>query len=311
VVAVAPTAVGVTRVEHIMGMPIVVDVRDVDDAAALEPLFDWFRLVDRTFSTYIADSEISRLNRGELAVADAHPDVREVLDRCEELRVETNGFFDVRAQRVDYVDPSGLVKGWSVDRAAVIADDLGWRNYAINAGGDIRLRGGALPAAGWRVGIQHPKDRRQVAAVVSGDDLAVATSGAQARGQHVFDPHTHRPPLGVLSVTITGRDLATADAFATAAFAMGVHGPAWTARLRGYQALTMLADGRSLRTPGFPSLATDDGWLHDQRPVAEAEEGEERRDADRVGPAGVGDRQKADSRYERGGGQACAAGARP
>ena len=54
-------ASGITRVEHIMGMPIVVDVRDVDDAAALEPLFDWFRLVDRTFSTYLADSEISRL----------------------------------------------------------------------------------------------------------------------------------------------------------------------------------------------------------------------------------------------------------
>jgi hypothetical protein len=39
-VAVASQATGVARVEHIMGMPIVVDVRDVDDAAALEPLFD-------------------------------------------------------------------------------------------------------------------------------------------------------------------------------------------------------------------------------------------------------------------------------
>jgi thiamine biosynthesis lipoprotein len=53
-------------------------------------------------------------------------------------------------------------------------------------------------------------------------------------------------------VTITGPDLATADAFATAAFAMGVRGPAWTARLCGYEALTLLADGRALRTPGFP-----------------------------------------------------------
>ena len=154
--AVAPRATGVTRVEQIMGMPIVVDARDVDDAAALEPLFDWFRFVDRTFSTYIPDSEISRLNRDELALADAHPDVREVLARCDQLRTETNGFFDVRAERDDYVDPSGLVKGWSVDRAAAVADELGWRNYAINAGGDIRLRGGALPAPVWRVGIQHP-----------------------------------------------------------------------------------------------------------------------------------------------------------
>jgi thiamine biosynthesis lipoprotein len=234
-----------------MGMPIVVDVRDADDPAAAEPLFDWFREVDRRFSTYVAESEVSRLGRGELALDEAHPDVRAILGRCEDLRAETNGFFDVRA--AGELDPSGLVKGWSVDRAAAIADDLGWRNYAINAGGDIRLRGGALPAPCWRVGIQHPRERKQVVAVVSGSRLAVATSGAYARGQHVLDPHTRRPPEGVLSVTITGPDLATADAYATAAFAMGVSGPAWTARLPGYEALTLLADGRSLRTPGFPS----------------------------------------------------------
>jgi hypothetical protein len=37
-----------------------------------------------------------------------------------------------------------------------------------------------------------------------------------------------------------------------AAFAMGTRGPAWTARLRGYEAMTLLADGRMLRTAGFP-----------------------------------------------------------
>ena len=239
------------RVEQIMGMPIVVDVRDVDDAAALEPLFDWFRVVDARFSTYRGDSEISRLNRGELALAYAHPDVREVLARCDTLRAETNGYFDVDATGGGALDPSGLVKGWSVDRAAMLADSLGWRNYAVNAGGDIRLRGGALPEPVWRVGIEHPEDRSRVVAVVESNDLAVATSGAYLRGPHVRDPHTNRPPEGVLSVTITGPDLATADAYATAAFAMGTVGPAWTARLCGYQALTLLEDGRALRTPEF------------------------------------------------------------
>jgi thiamine biosynthesis lipoprotein len=249
----ASRSTGVTRVEHIMGMPIVVDVRDVDDADALEPMFAWFRFVDATFSTYIEDSEIGRLNRGELWVSDADDHVRFVLARCEELRMQTDGYFDVRAERKDYVDPSGLVKGWSVDRAAAIADRLGFRNYAINAGGDIRVRGGALPQHVWRVGIQHPTSRDEVVAVVAGDNLAIATSGAYARGNHIFDPHTRRPPEGVLSVTITGPDLATADAYATAAFAMGICGPAWTARLSGYEAMTLLADGSLLRTPGFPS----------------------------------------------------------
>jgi thiamine biosynthesis lipoprotein len=94
--------------------------------------------------------------------------------------------------------------------------------------------------------------RDKVAKVVVANDLAIATSGAYARGDHVLDPHTGQPPRGVLSVTITGPDLATADAYATAAFAMGLRGPAWTARLRDYEAMTILADGRVLSTPGFP-----------------------------------------------------------
>jgi len=54
------------------------------------------------------------------------------------------------------LDPSGLVKGWSVDRAAAILDEAGLRNYALNAGGDMLVRGRAIPDDCWRVGIQHP-----------------------------------------------------------------------------------------------------------------------------------------------------------
>jgi thiamine biosynthesis lipoprotein len=241
-------------VEHIMGMPIVVDVRDegVDDGM-LAPVFDWFRWVDAVFSTYDRNSQISRLNRGELGLADLHPDVLEVLRRCDELRDETDGYFDVRAVSPDVVDPSGLVKGWSVDRAAALLERAGIRNYAVNAGGDMRVSGRAAPEWCWRVGIQHPVERHKLAQVIETGRLAVATSGEYARGAHVRDPHTRRAPTGILSVTITGPDLATTDAYATAAFAMGpARALRWTARLRGYEALTILADGRVLSTPGFP-----------------------------------------------------------
>ena len=236
-----------------MGMPIVVDVRDEEvEEDTLEAVFDWLRWVDATFSTYREDSEISRLDRGELAVADAHDDVRRVLDRCEELREETRGSFDARA--TGRLDPSGLVKGWAVDSGADILHGAGLRNFALNAGGDMRLSGRAVPELTWRVGIQHPLDRARVAAVVEANDLAVATSGAYARGDHVVEPHTGRPPHGVLSVTVVGPELATADAYATAALAMGPHaGPHWTARLRGYEAMTILADETVLTTGGFPS----------------------------------------------------------
>ena len=122
-----------------MGTTVVVDVRDDDvPEASLDEVFAWLRWVDEMFSTYKPESQISRLARGALAFENAHADVREVLGRCEQLRVATAGFFDVHAAARDGgLDPSALVKGWSVDRAGELLDGAGARNYAINAGGDV------------------------------------------------------------------------------------------------------------------------------------------------------------------------------
>ena len=266
---------GLLHVEMVMGLPVRIDVRDPEvGQTAVAEAVAWLHRVDAVFSTYKADSDISRLNRGELAADDpaADPELAPVLRRCRELREPTGGFFDAWAtaaaadgwggegDRRDpsvllpgAVDPSGLVKGWAVERAGRILAAHGARNWSINAGGDIVLRGDALPERGWRVGIQHPQRPDAVAAVIeAAGGLAVATSGLYERGDHVLDPRTGRPPQGVLSVTVCGDDLGTADAYATAALAMGLDGPEWSAALPGYEALTLLADGRELSTPGFP-----------------------------------------------------------
>jgi len=248
------TLPGIRRVEHVMGMPIVLDIRDDEvDEVVVEKMFEWLRWVDATFSTYKPDSEISRLNRGELLLEEAHREVRGVLSRCEALRVTTDGYFDVRRASGEPIDPSGLVKGWAVDRAALLLENGGVRNYAVSAGGDMRLRGRAVPELSWRVGIQHPLDRTAVAKVIETTELAIATSGAYARGDHVWNPRTGQSPRGILSVTVVGPKLEVADAFATAVFAMGPDlGPRWTASLRDYEAMTILADQTILATGGFP-----------------------------------------------------------
>ena len=185
------------RVETVMGIPVVIDVRDgAVGAEALDAAFAFLREADATFSTYRADSQISRLNRGELAARDTAPAVQEVLARCESLRAATRGAFDARAPRPGSVDPTGLVKGWAVDRAAAILEAAGARSYCVNAGGDVRVRGGPEPGRPWRVGIQHPRRRDRLAAVLAARDLAVATSGAYERGEHIVDPRTGRPPAG-------------------------------------------------------------------------------------------------------------------
>ena len=230
------------EVRHIMGMPIGIELRDRGVDAG--PAFDWLRHVDATFSTYKADSEISRLDRGEITLDDCSPEVDEVLTRCLALERLTRGYFHVRA--AGRLDPSGFVKGWAVSGAAERLAATGARSFLINAGGDIIARGGP-----WRIGIRHPLEHDELAAVVAGVDLAVATSGEYEQGRHVIDPHSGRPPEGLLSVTVVGPDLATADAYATAAFAMGADGPAWAATLTGYDAMCVTRDHQVLSTPGF------------------------------------------------------------
>jgi thiamine biosynthesis lipoprotein len=234
-------------VRHVMGMPVVVDLRDA--GVDVEPAFAWLELVDATFSTYREDSEIRRLDRGELQLAGCRPEVDEVLTRCLELERDTGGAFTVRPQ--GGLDPSGLVKGWAVDGAAARLRAAGARRFCIDAGGDVLACGRPAPGRRWRVGIRHPLQGHRLAAVLEVEDLAVATSGAYERGDHIIDPRTGRAARGLLSATVVGPELATADAYATAAFALGVDGPAWTATLDGFDARCITSDRRLLATPGF------------------------------------------------------------
>jgi len=243
---------GLRRVEQIMGTGISLDL--ADDLPGLDTLADdvfaWLRLVDARFSTFKADSEVCRLDRGELALADASADLRAVLDRCADLWRETDGYFDAYA--TGRLDPSGYVKGWAVQVASDRLLAAGAANHCLNAGGDVRVRGRPAPGRAWRVGVQHPWQALAVCHVVVGTDLAVATSGTYERGCHVVDPHTGRPAAELRSVTVVGADLGTADAYATAAVAMGPAGLAWLAALDGYESAVVTEDGRSFRSAGLP-----------------------------------------------------------
>jgi thiamine biosynthesis lipoprotein len=233
--------------EQVMGTAVTVEIRDaVVPAPALERAFAQLRWVDRMFSTYDEDSQISAINAGALDVRDAHPVVRQVLAQCDALRTATHGYFDVRAPLPGGIDPSGLVKGWAVDLAFAGLQRAGVRALCIEAGGDLRVTGGP-----WRIGIRHPRQHEHVAAVVVLGSGAVATSGAYERGEHIVDPHTGRAPTGTLSVTVIDDTLAQADAHATSAFAMGLRGPAWSARMT---TMTILADEQVLVTPSFARL---------------------------------------------------------
>jgi FAD:protein FMN transferase len=273
------------RVEQIMGMPVMIDARDgVAPSAAIDAAFAWLRWVDETFSTYRPDTQIARLARGELAEADCDAEVREVLAACRALHARTDGAFDaeaaarmpaVRARlgsraKPDAMEPAGYVKGWAIAGAWDVLKAAGIRNGMVEAGGDLLVRGRPAPGRRWRVGIQHPEEDGALAAVLELSDLAVATSGAYRRGDHIVDPSTGAPPHGVRSVTCVGRDVAVADALATAGYAMGADGAEWLARQPDVEALVIDDDGGMRFTPGFDALRADSGVSQESLTVGQA-----------------------------------------
>ena len=234
----------------LMGMPITVEIVDADaSAAALDDVYDYLAAVDRRYSTYKADSEISQINAG-LPEAEWSDEMNAVMKLCEQTKQETDGYFDI--SRGGRRDPSGLVKGWAIHNAAARLRRRGLQNFYIEAGGDIQPQGHNAAGQPWRVGIRNPFAREEVVKVVAVTAEGVATSGTYIRGQHVYDPHRPDVPLTeVASLTVIGPNIYDADRLATAAFAMGRRGIGWLAARAGYEAYMIDAQHQASFTSGF------------------------------------------------------------
>ena len=235
----------------LMGMPVIVEVIDVSaDAELLEGVFAYFDYVDRKFSTYKEDSEISRINRGELTLAESSEDMQTIFALAERTKKATDGYFDIR--RDGRYDPSGIVKGWAIFNAAEILREKGCRNYYVDAGGDVQVAGKNARGQDWRVGIQNPFDPQQIVKVLSASDCGVATSGTYVRGQHIYNPkESGQLVTDIVSLTVVGPDIYQADRFATAAFAMGAAGISFIENLEGFEGYMIDRNGLATYTTNF------------------------------------------------------------
>jgi thiamine biosynthesis lipoprotein len=240
----------VKHVEHVMGTAVSFDVRG-GTGDALAAACAVLHRADAVFSTWQPDSPMSRLRRGELSVAQAPGEIAEVLDRCDQAKRLSGGWFDPW-RMPGGVDPTGLVKGWAAQQAADTLRTAGADAAMVNAAGDIVTFGEPASGRPWRVGIREPRDPDLIGWVVAVRDGAVATSAAYERGDHVIDPHTGSPASAALSATVTGPDLTLADALATALFASGVDGLHLIDALPRYSALVVGPDGEAGLTEEFP-----------------------------------------------------------
>lgn len=222
-----------------MGMPISVEI--VDDDIGQDPfdaVFDYFTSIDERFSTYKETSEISLINQGVLQEEDYSEDMKTVLALSEETKHLSYGYFDIR-NREGLLDPSGLVKGWSVYHASLLLKRMGCKNFFLDAGGDVEVSGKNASGKAWSVGIRNPFNETEIVKVVYLKDQGMATSGTYIRGQHIYNPYAKDQLMtDIVSLSVIGPNVYEADRFATAAFAMGREGIQFIEQmphLEGYQ----------------------------------------------------------------------------
>jgi len=153
----------------------------------------------------------------------------------------------------------GIAKGYAVDRAVQLIEDQGFSNFAVNAGGDLAVRG-TKDERLWWVSIRHPREPGEVVGVLPVSNLSVVTSGDYERyfeleGKrycHIIDPDTGYPASACQSVTIMARRTWWADALATGVFILGpTEGMRLIESLDGVEGMIIASDGAMTLSDGL------------------------------------------------------------
>ncbi|RFA06564.1 hypothetical protein B7R54_19255 [Subtercola boreus] len=186
--------------------------------SVLDALEEGFAGFDARFSLYRADSELSRLARGELALPKASEVVRASYVEALHWRSVTHDTFT--PHRPDgVIDLTGIVKAQAMAAAVLLLRANGTADWLLNVGGDVVING-SNSGEPWRLGIVDPDDRLHLLCAIALDPgrTALASSGTAERGEHVW---RSRSESAYRQVTVVADDIITADVWATAILAGG------------------------------------------------------------------------------------------
>ncbi len=162
------------------------------------------------------------------------------------------------------LDCSAIAKGYGVDAVGLYLESQGVKNYMVEIGGEVRVRGTNPKGELWHVGINKPNDdptnmNNEIEQVLQLTQMAMATSGNYRnfyekdgkKYAHTIDPRTGHPVQhSILSSTVLAKDCATADAYATAFMVLGLE-----------EAKKVLAQHPELMA--FFIYSDDEGGTHD------------------------------------------------
>lgn len=134
------------------------------------------------------------------------------------------------------LDCSAIAKGFGVDCVARLFDRKGIKNYMIDIGGELVMKGENAQINTWRIGINKPIDdslavNQELQTILEISNAGMATSGNYRnfyykdgkKYAHTIDPRTGYPVQhNILSSTVVAKDCATADAYATSFMVLGL-----------------------------------------------------------------------------------------
>lgn len=200
-----------TRARYLMGTVCEVAVGGTDADAQIESAFAEAKRVELMLSTWIADSELIRVNRG----AEPGPELRALLDRALEWSKKTGGAFDPRWREKAHgergFEAGAFGKGYALDRMLALTRG----EVMLDFGGQIVVRGSHA------VAIAAPRDRQHPVLELTLSDASLSTSSGSEQPGHIYDPRTGQslPERG--SVSVIASDALTADILSTALYVMG------------------------------------------------------------------------------------------
>lgn len=250
----------------------------------LEDQSDWTSVSDALYEVLARSQEISRLTEGAFDITIGPvvnlwgfgPDGRPVETPAEEelaRKLAATGFEKLslradppalKASSHQYIDLSGIAKGYGVDVVARYLDREGVEAYLVEIGGEIRTQGQKPDGSVWRLAIEQPAEegKQTVNRIVNLPSMAMATSGDyrnyyESEGRrlsHTIDPETGHPiEHHLASVTVITDDSMTADALATGFTVMG------------YERAKAVATRENI--PAYFIIRTDNGFESHQTPA--------------------------------------------
>lgn len=204
-----------------MGMPVIIEIQSPKSETlkkTFDKTFDYLRYVDKTFSPFKKNSQVSLFNAKKLKLKDSSSDFKKIYRQCKKYQKITDGFFN--AFNNGYYDPCGFVKGWAIKESANIIKRNGYKKYLVSVGGDMEI-GNEYK----KIGIRNPFNKNQIIKIIKVKNVGIATSGNYERGLHIYNPKNNfKKADSVASVTVIDKKIDRADVLATTAFVMGKNG---------------------------------------------------------------------------------------